>query len=1452
LNVQFFSKKNFLDDLFYEHYGFIRSVKYVQPMMIPKSVDGVWLSPYNLALEKINKPKISLDKDVLQNIEDMLTDRIVEGLLASGITEIQPLTVEQAINGVEEDAFIRRINASTSAGHGMPGFKRDYMVYPGEDLSHGVLRETASREVSRILECYSRGETSRGIYKCQLKDEPRDSDKVAKGKTRPFYVAPFATVIVQRMLAGPIFSLMVSHSSLFCCALGIDMHTEYDALIKQLDSFSTTGIEIDYGSYDQTCPFDIAWTACSIIHRVAKRFGYNDQALKQLKGVLSDLLFPFVEMNKDVFCAPGLQPSGANGTAELNSLKNVIIFMYNWYTNDKVKHLNFFSYVMVIVYGDDAVAAVKKEVSSYFNNITFSLACKTKMGLECTPASKGEEFQESICIMKTQFLKRTAHYKEDLNAYVALLDMNSIYKSLEWSLPSKSGLPMWEQISATMCSALRELFFHSTRAQYTSVRAKLVTQFMSGYDHVTEEYCAKVFPSYDFLLDFYRKKQQDKYGVSLPALGVGQEETDLQAEDGVLCGLEHKYKLATIPGEGPIVRNPSQFERTSVSHYKEMRDFIALLREEYKEAVTVLEEVPPPVPGMTIFQLKNSQNYSTNFEYRRLVDAYVEASERVRSLDVTINILENNLMNLAREIQPESLECSFVFPDLRPESAEMSDGAISSSVMDEHTNVLDVVGQEDIQSDAGWVTFNPTFSNTPMELNDFLSRPVQISTFTTAPGAYVNSNIDPWSLYLSQPSVRAKLKNYAFLRATMNIKVVVSGTPFHALQALVSYVPLPYANEVAGQYVISGWTSSTFRQRRITWLSQAQGAKLIQVRDNQPVEISAPFVHAVPMIALWKRNQSTILTAGQNYDSVADMGRLIIESPIPATDCASTPTDVSWYVYAFLTDVQLGCPTKTVVEITSESEERERGPVERFATSAKEVADSLTSVPWLNPYAKASSIALGALTRISSFFGWSYPTMNTEPMRMKNEPYRNAANTIGYDLGQRITQDPKQELTVDPRVGGVAQDELSIAYLSGIPSYFTNFTWTQAAASTSPLFKMPIYPGLVRQEGLATAFQQPTALAMTCEPFGYWRGKIKIRFDVVCTQFHRGKIAFVYEPNVGQNVLIDSSGLTLNKQHVFVLDLQEAQTVELCFDWASPRAWLECNGYVIWSSGVDSSSQELFNGYVSVYPMTKLQSPDAGDIYVNVFVSGQDMHYNYYTAAFPDLNWESAQVDDFTCVTINETKASDDHIHELHFGESISSFRSLLKRFALIDSKNTTDTVAIGATFHLVEPTYPTLRPTRTAPSTREVLLLNFLRSAFVGMRGGMRYRVSATQNSFTPTSAIKIYISPPVTSTATTSLSPGTMNHPQRGTVMFVPSTNGGIEFEVPFYSNLLFVAAQESNAFDTNAIPTKFNRNFTVEFEVNGDATAINKLAANVYVAAAEDFTLIRFLGAPPFRVV
>ncbi len=478
------------------------------PMMRPGKRDGVWYSPLNIGLHKMDQSSPEIDQPVLDHVVDVFSEHIICLLGERGVTETSPLTIGEGINGVPGDQFISRVNASTSAGYGNKGLKSDYLpIIVDEETKEGdvVYREPVNKikeELVRAKRAYDRGYCLVPIISCQLKDEPREISKCKTGKTRLFYMSPLAFLIFSRMYLSPFFSLMVQHCDIFCAAIGTNVFVDSDARYKKMIAFSPYIMEGDYGGFDLRMPVEIGLAASAVILRVLRRLGYNEEALKYTSGILSDNLFPMIAMFGDLFRKPGLQSSGKYATAEDNSLRGMIMLMYAWYSHPELKHLNFFDYVLPLVYGDDLLASVKPEVTHLFNNVYYAEFVEKRLGMEFTNAQKTADFSKTLSMDEVSFLKRKFKYDERFERYTALLDFNSICKTLTWMMPSEN-VPVQEQAVGALTSMLWELFFYtSSKDQFDLVRNKFIETFCEVFG--LEPGYAK-FPTYDGIvaaLDF--------------------------------------------------------------------------------------------------------------------------------------------------------------------------------------------------------------------------------------------------------------------------------------------------------------------------------------------------------------------------------------------------------------------------------------------------------------------------------------------------------------------------------------------------------------------------------------------------------------------------------------------------------------------------------------------------------------------------------------------------------------------------------------------------------------------------------------------------------------------------------------------------------------------------------------------------------------------------------------
>ncbi len=149
--------------------------------------------------------------------------------------------------------------------------------------------------------------------------------------------------------------------------------------------------------------------------------------------------------------------------------------------------------------------------------------------------------------------------------------------------------------------------------------------------------------------------------------------------------------------------------------------------------------------------------------------------------------------------------------------------------------------------------------------------------------------------------------------------------------------------------------------------------------------------------------------------------------------------------------------------------------------------------------------------------------------------------------------------------------------------------------------------------------------------------------------------------------------------------------------------------------------------------------------------------------------------------------------------------------------------------------------------------LYSYLRYAYLGMRGGVRFRfrnVGAT--GVTEHMQVKCTLAPPTTNTTETTSWSSTDYGCEAilsGTASFVANTNGGYEVEFPFYSNNLWVFSFVDGltaGTSTDQMSDFWFRNyrFDSEFASTGTLSAMTIMSE---FATAEDFSFLRFQGAP-----
>lgn len=481
-------------------------------------------------------------------------------------------------------------------------------------------------------------------------------------------------------------------------------------------------------------------------------------------------------------------------------------------------------------------------------------------------------------------------------------------------------------------------------------------------------------------------------------------------------------------------------------------------------------------------------------------------------------------------------------------------------------------------------------------LAEFFSRPIKLQSFSWNVGNGVLANDNVWSLYFNNPRVINRITNYRNIRCRLHIKIVLNGNGFHYGRLLASYLPYADIDTITkqGRSTIQDAVEESQRMHLYLDPSISQGGTL-----------SLPF--------FWHKNNLDVVT--EEWD---DMGRVVIRSLQNLAHANGATDSVTVSIFGWITDVVLSGPTSTDSgalvaqsgEYSPQASEYMDTPVSSIANTIAAISSTLSLVPMIEPFAKATEMAATAIGKIAKMFGYSRPNV-LKPI----EPFKpmftgNMVNANVPDTCTTLAMDCKQELTVDPRTVGLdGKDELSIVSMSQKESYLTQFAWDIADSSETLLWNCQVSPALYDTVGTGDSKEfHMTAMCYASHPFTYWRGTINFRFMCVASAYQKGRLRIVYDPWL-------KTGTEYNTNYNTIIDLAEERDFTVSIGWANSRSYLKilhAQDQVTLpfsTSSIVVPNNDYINGVISVYVVNELTTPNStvtNNAAVNVFVNTSD------------------------------------------------------------------------------------------------------------------------------------------------------------------------------------------------------------------------------------------------------
>lgn len=794
-------------------------------------------------------------------------------------------------------------------------------------------------------------------------------------------------------------------------------------------------------------------------------------------------------------------------------------------------------------------------------------------------------------------------------------------------------------------------------------------------------------------------------------------------------------------------------------------------------------------------------------------------------------------------------------------------------------------------------------------LSDFLSRPVRIYNHLWTLNSPVLESFDPWKLFLNDKRVANRLNNFKLLQAKLHVKFVVNGTPFHYGRMLCSYFPMGYFDD---------FIPLSFNDVDLIINSQKMHV-LLNPSDNEGAELVLPMFW-------WKNAISTTNEAGA-IDDFSKMGSILMRTMNALQHANGGSDSANIAVYAWAEDVRMHVPTQRnlsgLIPQSTEmrlpnSDEYHNGPVSGVASALANLSGKLT--PYIGRYARATQVGMQAAGKIASLFGFSRPA-NLEYQQYRPVPKGNLAIYNLPDDVTKLSMDAKQELTVDPNVfgGSSGGDEMDILKIAQVESYIGQFPFNNGTPQEERLFTCLVDPSLASTT--TGGFLAMPAITYAATPFKYWRGSIKYRFQVVCSRYHKGRIKVVYDP------CVTTQNAEYNTAFTTVVDFSDTTDFTVVCGWGQANTYREVQPLGLFAPPYATGLAPLFydpeeetfgNGMISVYCVNDVASPAADtNIAINVYVSAGDdfelavpdatyvsrlrVSNDIETSPGPNRTPNSTEVP--TAATSSVTVPGDapevstdgnimpftDAANLVHFGESMRSFRQLIKRYCLHEMmpipvanepsftqfQRTALPFIPGYTDHgsggNLVPASVSVPAGAAGYAYGNMTFLRYVTLGFAGWRGGIRYTVDFSNYPCCNLGSVKAtrYTSCVPESVLTPKLPHNTTGGRAQavrlnkettggeGIVLCAPRVNPVLSFELPFYSQYRFMPSRLLDYFGGDQglqLPQpcwKLAVN-SMRTDITGENPEFNALLAgtiDTYVAAAEDFNVAWYQGPPLF---
>lgn len=708
---------------------------------------------------------------------------------------------------------------------------------------------------------------------------------------------------------------------------------------------------------------------------------------------------------------------------------------------------------------------------------------------------------------------------------------------------------------------------------------------------------------------------------------------------------------------------------------------------------------------------------------------------------------------------------------------------------------------------------------------------------------------------LDDPVRLSKLKGVFSIRADTVITIELNGNPFQQGRYLIASMPTGGA-AYPGVGISLSMKSHRFSRVQITQLNHVQ----FDICNDKKASLVCPFISGMA--------SHNLATTGNDFKR-GNPGVFFLY-PYRPLMVASGANTVPWTIWIHYENVEIfgtaipqmskkkGKFTRGKDLVQTEVEE---GPFTRGLSMATDVTTALSNVPFLSSFMSPLAYVSNAAAGLARHFGWSKPLLLTDQRRIYSGFASYLATSDMKSTAHPLSLFAENHISALDGFGGSELDELSIDFLKSIPSYFGNFTWTDADAIGSVLYTEYMDPSKYYQsyvDGISTITSY-TPVSFLGTAFNQWQGSLIITIKFAKTMFHSGRLAFVYNLQDPSNTLGTINTANLPYVYKEIIDITKGTEFSFELPYIANTDWSFSAGNSDGGQGAPGKWAILIIDPL-IAPST-VPSSITGILEVR---GGKSLHFaaprRFPAQPTTIVNFQSGnalmeEVEAFSGVMTGTNVVEDYHLSCANTtGEIIDSLRHLLKRGGIVyNSGNTTGAACFFAAPHVTN--WMDNQPAAVPVGTVTLDYYNLISSFYALGRGGFRTHLCTSSGTSTATAWLASYVpyGPYLTSNWLSILN---ATAPVAYTTFLSLTSNAGLTLtkagelqgvQSPQYLESHSRNLQECIAYGTTASVPSVPSSPMVDkgsliFRAVGTATA-----SNVYRAVSDDHSLGGFISIP-----